>query len=124
MTAVTSAVLFRSESKGSGSTPMDALKGRFPLGGIFRAERHFQLENSALNFDLISTSILPKTKTVRKRRNKMSAVEKRSALKKLLALIALEDVFKGKSKNTGEGFGSDGLLKNKMKKDNFKNLSR
>ena len=49
----------------------------------------FSSKISALNFDLISTSILPKAKTVRKRRNKMSTVEKRLALKKLLVLIAL-----------------------------------
>ena len=41
----------------------------------------FSSKISALNFDLISTSILPKAKTVQKRRNKMSAVEKRLALK-------------------------------------------
>ena len=34
----------------------------------------FSSKISALNFYLISTSILPKAKTVRKRRNKMSAL--------------------------------------------------
>ena len=68
---------------------MEASECRFPLGEIFPAERHFQLENSALNFDLISTSVFLKTKTVRKRRNKMSAVEKRLALMKLMVLTAL-----------------------------------
>ena len=40
MTAVNSAVLFRSESKGSGSTPMNALK---PISAIFKT-----YENQAL----------------------------------------------------------------------------
>ena len=41
----------------------------------------FSSKTFALNFALISTRILPKTKTVRKRRNNMSTVEKRLALK-------------------------------------------
>ena len=49
----------------------------------------FSSKVSSMNFDLISTSILPKSKTVRKRRNKISAVEKRLALKEPLVLVAL-----------------------------------
>ena len=83
----------------------------------------FSSKISALNFDLISTSILPKAKTVPKRRNKMSAVEKR---KKLLVLICIakKKYSKAKSTNTGKDFGSDGLfeLKNRMKKGNFKKI--
>ena len=45
MTAVTGAVLSRSESKGSGFHAIKRPQGRFPLGEIFRRERHFLLEN-------------------------------------------------------------------------------
>ena len=71
----------------------------------------FISEISTLNFDLTFTSILPEEKKVQKRRNKMSAVKKPSALEESPVLNALltEDVFKGKSKNTGIDFGSYGL---------------
>ena len=49
----------------------------------------------------------------------MSAVEKRLALKRLLVLTVLKDVFKGKSKNTGKILGQTDFSKNIMKKDNF-----
>ena len=49
----------------------------------------FSSKISTLNLDLISASILLKAKMVRKRRNKISGVEKHLALKKLLVLIAL-----------------------------------
>ena len=100
---------------------LNKTKGRFPLGVIFRAERHFQLENPALNFNLISTSILPKTKTVRKRRNKMSAAEERLAFKKLLVLIALfqKTYSKAIAKVQGNILGQTDVLTNRIIKDNF-----
>ena len=64
----------------------------------------FSSKISTLNFDLISTSILHKARTVRKRRNKISAVEKRLALKvssqwkkfefNFFSIIHLNPVFK------------------------------
>ena len=63
---------------------------------------------------------MPKAKTVRKRRNKMSAVEKRLALKKLPVLIALlRRRIEKQSKNTGKDFGSDRLLEEWNEKRQF-----
>ena len=39
MTAITSAVLFLSESKGSGSTPMNALKKKLSLYNVEQKQR-------------------------------------------------------------------------------------
>ena len=82
----------------------------------------FSSKISALNFDLISTSTLSKAKTARKRRNKMSAVKKRLALKKLLVLIALliRRVQRQKQKIQEKILGQTDFLKNRMKI--FKNL--
>ena len=87
-------------------------------------EPHLKLQNFLAEFDLISTSILPKAKTVPGRRNKLSAVEKRSALKKLLVLIALlrrriQRQLKVKVKIPEKILGQREFLKNSTKKDNF-----
>ena len=80
----------------------------------------FSSKISALNFDLISTSILPKAKIVRKRRNKMSAVKKRVALKKLLVLIALlRRRIQRQKQNTGKDFGSDRPFEEQNEKRQF-----
>ena len=49
----------------------------------------------------------------------MSAVEKRLALKKLLLFIALLRRRKGKSRNTGKDFGTDGLFEELNEKGQF-----
>ena len=84
----------------------------------------FSSKISALNFDLFSTSIRPKAKTLRKRGNKLSSVEKLSALKRVLVLIALQDILssKKKAKIQEKILGQTDFLKNRMKKDNFENL--
>ena len=55
----------------------------------------------------------------------MSAVKKRSALKKLLVLIALlRDVFKAKTKMQETILSQMDFLKNRMKKHNFKKSNK
>ena len=83
----------------------------------------FSSKISTLNFDFISTSILLKANTVRKRRNTMSAVEKRLALKKLLVLIALlRRRIQREEQNIGKGFGSDIVFEEQNEKGQFLNI--
>ena len=73
------------------------------------------------NFDSMYLNTSFRTKTVRKRRNKMSAVEKRLALRKLLVLTALlkKTYSKAKAKIQEKILGRTDFLKNRMKKDDF-----
>ena len=92
-------------------------KGRFPPGGLSARSDIFSSKISAPNFDFISTSILPKSKRVRKRRNKMSAAEKRLALKKLLVLIALlRRRIQRQTQKYRKNFGSDELFEEQNEK--------
>ena len=50
---------------------------------------------------------------IRKRRNKCPLLRNK---KLLISLHCQEDIFKGKSKNTGKDFGSDGLLEEQNEK--------
>ena len=87
------------------------------LGGIFHAGRHFSLKISALDFDLISTSIFSKAKIIRKRRNKISAVEREEAPG--THCIAKKMYSKAKEKLQEKILVQTDFFKNRMKKDNY-----
>ena len=92
------------------------LKAVFHLAEFSARSDIFSSKLSALKFDLISTSILSKAKMIRKRRNKLSAVEKEEAPG--THCIAKKTYSKAKAKIQEKILGQTDFLKNRMKKEN------